>query len=289
VSTLSATVSERSLTGASDFGVTFWGVRGSIASPGPHSVRYGGNTLCVELRCGPYVLVLDAGTGLRPLGSALADRGTAEIDLFLGHTHMDHIEGLPFFGPLFRDGTTVRLWAGHLLPETTLRAVCERLMSPPLFPVPPAVFRARVEYRDFRAGETLEPRPGLRIVTRPLDHPNGCTGYRVEYAGRAVAYVTDTNHRPGTLDPNVLALIERADLVVYDAMFTETEHAERPEWGHSTWRQGVALAAAADAGRLALIHHDPARTDDELDAISAEAASARPGTLVAYEGLTLAL
>lgn len=277
------------MTAANDFAVTFWGVRGSIASPGPDTVRYGGNTLCVEVRCGAHVLVLDAGTGARPLGRALAERGPSEIDLFLGHTHMDHIEGLPFFEPLFREGATVRLWAGHLGPATTLRAVCDRLMSPPLFPVPPGIFRAHVEYRDFRAGETIEPRPGIRLLTRPLDHPNGCTGYRVEHGDRVLAYVTDTNHRPGTLDPNVLALIDHADLVVYDATFTEAEHAERRDWGHSTWQQGVALCTAADARRLALIHHDPARTDDELDAVAAQASAARPGTLVAREGLTLTL
>lgn len=271
-----------------DFSIRFWGVRGSIASPGPETVRYGGNTSCIEVRCGDSLLILDAGTGLRPLGRHLLANGRVELDLFLTHTHLDHVEGLPFFQPAFDPRNVIRIWAGHLTPNGTLIDVFRKLMSPPLFPIPPDAFRAKVEFRDFECGEVMHPRPGVRMATVALDHPGGAVGYRVEYDGRAVCYVSDTNHPgDGRVNPEIRDLVAGAEIVVYDAMFTDEEHAQRPDWGHSTWREGARLCEEAGAGTLVLWHHDPIRSDDALDAIGAEADAARPGTLVAREGLIL--
>ena len=160
-------------------------------------------------------------------------------------------------------------------------------MCPPLFPVPVEIFRARVDFNEFQCGDTFHPHPGVIIRTAPLDHPDGATGYRVEYGGKSICYVTDTNHVPGQPNEDILGLIQGADIVIYDAMFTEEEFARCATWGHSTWQEGARLCAAAGAKTLVIFHHDPCRTDDALDAIGVAANTARPGTVVAREGMVL--
>lgn len=272
----------------SDFSVRFWGVRGSIACPGPETVRYGGNTSCLEVRCGEHLLIFDAGTGIRELGSALLAAGDkVDVDLFYTHTHFDHICGLPFFSPIFVPGTKVRMWAGHLLPEMQLRPVLCDMMMAPLFPVPMDHIEEQISFIDFRVGETIEPQPGVRLRTRPLNHPNRATGYRIEYGGRSVAYITDTEHRAGELDENVLALVDHADFMIYDSTYTDEEYPAHRGWGHSTWQEGVRLADAAGARTLVIFHHDPAHDDAFMDKVAAAADAMRPGTLVAREGMIL--
>jgi phosphoribosyl 1,2-cyclic phosphodiesterase len=277
-------------TAPGDFLVRFWGVRGSIAAPDPSTARYGGNTSSIEVRCGARLLLFDAGTGLRYLGARLLAEGPLDADLFFTHTHFDHVCGLPFFKPFFQPQNRFRLWAGHLGADLTLhRTLCEFMMAP-LFPVPPEVFRARIEYRDFAAGETLTPASGVRLRTAALNHPDGATGYRIEYAGKSVCYVTDTEHVPGSPDRDVLALIEGADIVIYDSMYTDEEYAQSyVGWGHSTWQEAVRLGKAAGVKQLVLFHHNPDHDDDRLDAIGREATAAFPGTLIAREGLELRL
>ena len=271
-----------------DLLVRFWGVRGSAVCPGPATVRYGGNTACVEVRCGERLIIFDAGSGLRPLGNALAGE-LVDADLFLTHCHLDHVWGLPFFEPCYVPDTRLRLWAGNLLPDLTLYEVFARLLGEPLFPGGLDLFKARLEFRDFLCGQTLHPHPGLTLRTGPLNHPNQATGYRLEYAGHAVAYITDTEHVAGALDDNVLALAHGADLMIYDCTYTEEEYPPNAGRGHSTWQQGVRLAEAAGAKRLAIFHHDPAHDDAVLDRITREAAAAWPGAIIAAEGLTLRL
>jgi phosphoribosyl 1,2-cyclic phosphodiesterase len=276
---------------SADFTVRFWGVRGSIACSGPRTARYGGNTSSVEVRCAGRMLLFDAGTGLRYLGNSLASAGPAspalDADLFLTHTHFDHVCGLPFFRPFFQPQNRFRLWAGHLAEGMTLRRVLGEFMMSPLFPVPPQVFRARMEYREFKAGETLHPAPHIAVRTATLNHPDGATGYRVEFGGRSLCYLTDTEHVPGAPDRNILALIEGADLVIYDSMYTDSEYDTYVGWGHSTWQEGVRLCRAARAKRLAVFHHDPEHDDDMLDGIAREVEKQLPGSVVAKDGLLL--
>jgi phosphoribosyl 1,2-cyclic phosphodiesterase len=271
---------------APTFTVRFWGVRGSIASPGPQTARYGGNTSCLEVRCGDTRLILDAGTGIRPLGEALARQGPVDLDLLLTHSHFDHICGLPFFAPVFDPDSRVRLWAGHLPPDRRLRSVLRTMMSSPLFPVPVEIFRADCAFRDFDCGEVLEPKPGVTVRTIPLNHPDRAVGYRIEFAGRSFCYITDTEHGGGDRD-RLVEFVREAEVMVYDSTYTDQEYSARIGWGHSTWQECLRVAEAAGVGRAVLFHHDPARTDDELDRIGAEAAAMRPGTLVAREGLEL--
>lgn len=279
------------------FSVRFWGVRGSIACSGPRTARYGGNTSSLEVRCDERMLLFDAGTGLRYLGNELIkNEGVSrlaslplEADLFLTHTHFDHVAGLPFFKPFFKPQNRFRLWAGHLVEGMTLRRVLGEFMMSPLFPVPPQIFRARMEYREFKAGETLRPAEGIAVRTTLLNHPDGATGYRVDYGGHSICYLTDTEHVPGAPDRNILGLIAGADLVIYDSMYTDAEYDAYVGWGHSTWQEGVRLCRAAGAKRLAVFHHDPEHDDDMLDGIAREVEKELPGSIVARDGLVVAV
>lgn len=272
---------------ASNFFVRFWGVRGSIPTPGAATARYGGNTSCLEVRCGNRLLIFDAGTGIRPLGAHLDRTGPVDADIYFTHTHVDHIQGLPFFSSAYKKGNKLRLWAGHLKPDYTLKQVLSEMMMEPLFPVPISIFGAEIGFSDFTCGEALAPGPGIVLRTAPLNHPNRATAYRIEYAGKSICYVTDTEHRPGKPDAAILGLIDRADLVIYDSTYTDDEFPRFVGWGHSTWQEGVRLCAQAKAGRLVVFHHDPSHDDAFMDRVAAEAEAARPGTVVAREGLIL--
>lgn len=268
-----------------DFFIRFWGVRGSIACPGPEFVRYGGNTPCIEVRCGQRLLILDGGTGLRPLGEQLKALGSVEADIFFTHTHLDHIVGVPFFAPIYDKNSNLKLWAGHLHPPYQLRDVLAGMMVDPLFPVPIDFFGSRPHYNDFQSGDTLHPCSGVTIKTAPLNHPNGATGYRIEYKGKSVCYVTDTEHDPQKPDATILDLIQGADLFIYDCTYTEEEYSKHVGWGHSTWMEGAKLANLAQVKTFCIFHHDPSHNDSTMDQIASQAHQYRPGTIVAREGM----
>jgi phosphoribosyl 1,2-cyclic phosphodiesterase len=268
--------------------VRLWGARGGIACPGPQTAKYGGNTACVEVRFGDHLLIFDAGTGLRRLGDALlAKGGPIKADIFFSHFHMDHVCGLPFFVPCYIPTNQLRIWGASPPHGRTTKEALSVMMADPLFPVGLDEFKAKIEYRDFRAGETLKPHSNATLRTMPLNHPGGCTGYRLDFGNKSIAYVTDTEHKPGTLDRNVLDLAGGADLLIYDANYTDEEFPKYVGWGHSTWQEGVRLADAADVDTLVLFHHDPKHNDELLDCINTEAERMRPGTIVGREDLEI--
>ena len=255
-------------------------------------MRYGGNTSCLEIGCGDQMLIFDAGTGLHALGADLAaNRGMVgggfKYDLFFSHTHFDHICGFPFFAPAFDPSNEVRIWAGHLMPERTIREVLIYLMMDPLFPIPIDTMRAKLDFQDFEAGEILSPGDDITIRTAPLNHPNGATGFRVEYDGRSICYVTDTEHTGDEPDKNILDLIEGADYFIYDSTYSDDEFTEHKGWGHSTWQEGARLADLAGVGTFVAFHHDPDHDDDHMDAVCEALDAVRPGSVVAREDLVL--
>jgi phosphoribosyl 1,2-cyclic phosphodiesterase len=275
--------------------VRFWGVRGSISCSGAEYSRYGGNTSCLEVMAGGRRLIFDAGTGIRTLGLDLARQAPLDIDIYFTHTHLDHLSGLTFFAPLFDARNSVRMWAGHLEAPYTLKKVVSNLMQAPIYPVTLEIFKAKVSFIEFTAGEQLSCGT-VAMRTARLNHPNGATGYRIEHAGKSICYITDTEHRPGGVDKTIVELCRGADVMIYDCSYTDEEYARYKGWGHSTWQEGVRVADAAGVGTLAIFHHDPSHSDAFMDDVAREAAAMRPGTvsgglprvLVAHEGLTLA-
>ena len=213
------------MTSESTIRLKFWGTRGSIPCPGPDTVRYGGNTTCFEVTCGERRIIIDAGTGIRLLGKKimLEEGNFLNADLFFTHTHMDHIQGLPFFAPLYNPESDVRLHAGHLGDQKydLLGIVGTMLMKDPVFPVPSALIEKACSFNDYPCGKIFDLGDGIIIKTGKLNHPNGACGYRIEYGGKSLAICTDTEHYEGKLDDEVLALADQADAMIYDSAYTD--------------------------------------------------------------------
>ncbi len=268
--------------------VRFWGTRGSIPVPGPDTLLYGGNTCCVEVRLGTRLFMVDAGSGFEAAGRVLGGEISDRIDLLLSHLHHDHVAGLPFFSPILTGRCSVNIHCGNLGGRTA-KAALDTLFSPPLFPVSLDDLPATFCHVGFEAGETLDFEDGIRIATCPLRHPGGATGYRFDFRGRRLCYVTDIEHLESGPEAHVVRFCEGADLVIYDAMFTEQQFAQHKGWGHSTWQAGVALCRAAKARALAAFHHHKRHDDAVLAAIEHDLAAALPGSFVAREGQTVLL
>lgn len=267
--------------------VKFWGVRGSIACPSPDHVVYGGNTSCLEIFAGDERIIMDAGTGIRNLGQEFIKDGVRKGTLLLTHSHWDHINGFPFFGPAFMNNSRFTIAAGHLYNAGGIENVLASQMSNPTFPVPLEALQATLTFEDFKAGETWGLGAGVKIITAPLNHPNGATGYRVEFGGKSICYVTDTEHVIGKPDQTVLKLIEGADIVVYDCTYTDQEFKAKIGWGHSTWQEGVRLCKMAGARQLAIFHHDPDHNDDFMRQVEFDSRTEWQGTIVAREQMIL--
>ncbi|TRU36527.1 MAG: MBL fold metallo-hydrolase [Microcystis aeruginosa Ma_MB_F_20061100_S20] len=274
------------------FQIKFWGVRGSIPCPGSETVRYGGNTSCVEMQVGGERLIFDGGTGLRILGQSLMAESPVKVHLFFTHSHWDHIQGFPFFTPAFIRGNTFNIYAVPSPNGATIKQTLHDQMLHPNFPVPLQIMRADLEFYNLEMGETLH-YGDVSVETRPLNHPGEAVGYRVNWRGLSAAYITDTEHFPDHLDDNVLALAWQADVMIIDATYTDEEYYDpkysKVGWGHSTWQQAVKIAQAAQVKQLVLFHHDPAHNDDFLDRIGEQVRKIFPKTILAREGLSIEL
>lgn len=269
----------------------FWGVRGSIPVPGPDTVRVGGNTPCVEIRTADReVLIIDAGTGIRLLGLDLIERGLDHQPtvLLFSHTHWDHIQGLPFFTPArLRWNRLVILGARRV--DQHLEQILAGQMIDAYLPFALEDLHADLLIKEIHDGEKIVVGNHTSVLPCRLPHPGGVFGFRIACQGKVAVYASDVNHPPTGLDPRIVKLSQGADLLIHDAHFTTEEKAERPDWGHSSWLEAVQTAQQAGAKRLALFHHDPMHTDDQLEAIEREARSIFPGCFLAREGMEVVL
>jgi phosphoribosyl 1,2-cyclic phosphodiesterase len=291
--------------------VRFWGTRGSIASPGPDTVKYGGNTTCIEVRPDDgSVIILDAGTGIRPLGLELMKSMPVNAHVFISHTHWDHIQGLPFFVPLFVPGCRVSFY-GTFDPvyQRGLADILQAQMEYCYFPVREVELNAEISYRSLKDSEVIEV-GGARVSTVLMNHPVLTFGYVIEADGQKVFFTGDHEPPVNIYEPDdedyeeyeqILALknesIDRnltdADLVIADAMYTEEEYPTKVGWGHGTHGTCFDMARRVGAKRVVMTHHEPVRVDEQLDAIEARLQAARvdgdPEVLVAREGMTIDL
>ncbi|MEP0909388.1 MBL fold metallo-hydrolase [Leptolyngbya sp. GB1-A1] len=274
------------------FTVRFWGVRGSIACPGSGTVRYGGNTSCVEMRVGDNLLIFDGGTGLRVLGQALLPEMPIAAHLFFTHSHWDHIQGFPFFVPAFVKGNRFHIYGAIAPNGSTIEQRLTDQMLHPNFPVPLQVMGADLKFHDLEVGDSVA-LENITVETALLNHPGEAIGYRVNWQNYAVAYITDTEHFPDRMDEHVLHLAREADLLIYDATYTDEEYhhprSGKVGWGHSTWQEAVKIAKAASVKKLVIFHHDPLHDDNFMDQVREDTARQFPNSIVAWEGLTIDL
>ena len=292
------------------FRVRFWGVRGSYPTPGPQTIRYGGNTTCVEVEVGGHILVLDAGSGIIRLGDELLQRAAGQalhVTLLFTHGHSDHLQGLPFFAPLYQSETSIGFFAPRLAGREVEELVTP-LMSPPYFPVDIHRLPSRRTFHTLTGKERMVWQAGneqpVLVTGQPHiragevhvsvylnnHHPlNGSAVYRIEYSGRKLVFATDVEWQDHC-DPAFLAFVEGADLLIHDAQYTPDEYsASRQGFGHSSTLMATEAASQAHVGRLVLFHHEPTHDDEKLDALQEDARGYFAQTWSAYEGLEIDL
>lgn len=269
--------------------IKFWGVRGSIPTPGPSTVRFGGNTPCVEVRCGGRLLIFDGGSGLRLLGKSLRGEDPIEGSIFFSHLHWDHIQGIPFFEPAFQKDNCFHIYGPKRF-HLSLERVLSGQMEFPHFPVSLDQLGAKLFFNELHDGSSLD-LEGVAVKAALVNHPGGSLSYRVEYRSRVLVYASDAEYH-GSLDDKFVRHVQGANCLIFDTTYTDDEYSGKrgkshKGWGHSTWQDGVRIAKAASVGRLVLYHHEPNHDDDFIEAVEAMAKKEFPGAIAAREGLEL--
>ncbi|GAB4419252.1 MAG: MBL fold metallo-hydrolase [Bryobacter sp.] len=269
----------------------FWGVRSSIPTPAPENLGCGGNTTGLEVRA-PLgaTLIIDGGTGARMLGLDLLSRssgGSVNLDILTTHFHWDHIQGIPFFAPLYKPKNPITFHTSKAADE--MRNIPEGQMTHPYFPVSFGLLGAQREFSTL--DQNSGPIAGGAFRVRPfaLNHPQGCSGYRIETEGGVIVHACDHEHGDPEADRRLLEMAQGADLLVYDLQFTPAEYDAKKGWGHSTWLEGTRVAKPAGVKRLLLTHHDPSHSDAFLEAMLLEARQEFPNTDLAKEGQAFAV
>ncbi|MFZ3130379.1 MAG: MBL fold metallo-hydrolase [Desulfosporosinus sp.] len=278
-----------------DLQVIFWGVRGSIAVPGPDTAIFGGNTSCVQIQIGKRLFIMDSGTGIHKLGQKLLKQpsGSVKGDIFITHTHWDHIQGFPLFGPAFMTGNHFTLYGQNKM-DLTFSDLMKGQMMYEHFPVSLDEMGADINFHELSGVETLDLGDGIELRTILLNHPGGAVGYRLDHAGRSCCYLSDNEHA-AEFEQDLKLFVDGADLVIYDANFTDEEYlgnvgySQKKGWGHSTWQEGIKLVIAARAKKLVLFHHANFRNDRDMEIVEQAAQAVYPNCVAAREGMVINL
>jgi len=277
-----------------NFEVTFWGVRGSLPVPGVDTIKYGGNTPCVQIQIGDRLFIMDAGTGIYNLGQHLVKQGGHICgDIFITHTHWDHIQGFPFFAPAFIPGNSFTLY-GLRSVNLSFRDLIKGQMMYDYFPVSLDEMGSNIYFHELTIGESIQMGDGIVLSSFLNHHPGGCLAYRLDHDGRSCCYMTDSEHT-NKIELDLLNFIAGADLLIYDTHFTDKEYAGYEGFpsvagqGHSTWQEGIKLVKACGAKKLVLFHHATFRSDNEIEAIECEAQEQYPNLVAAREGMLICL
>jgi len=268
----------------------FWGVRGSTPTPVITNLRCGGNTSCLELQNSDgESVIFDAGSGIRNLGQQMIQRAAGkplDVKIFLTHFHWDHIQGVPFFAPLYGPKNNVAFHSStNCLP---LVETLEGQMAQPYFPVSFSQVSSKRDFNEISAGEVIKV-GNLRIQPFALNHPQGAAGYRIEADGAVIVYATDFEHGVPKFDSILREYAHNADVLICDSQYTPGEYESHRGWGHSTWENATSVAQDANANHLILFHHDPEHDDDQMDRITARASESWENTVAAYEGYSIVL
>ena len=270
--------------------IKFWGVRGSTPTPQPENLRYGGNTSCVEVRLGNTLFIFDCGTGFRTLGHQLRrefNGHPVSAHVFVSHFHWDHIQGLPFFGPLY-DKRENRFIFHSSSRTRSLKQVMQEQMAAPYFPVDMTEMKAQQSFCDIEQGRV--PFDDATVEAMWLNHPQGCLGFRIETRDGVFVYATDNEPGDAMFDKNVRKLAEGADVLIYDAQYLPEEYEARKRgWGHSHWREAINVVLQSGAKELILYHHDPEHDDACIDKVVKEARNYYPRVRAAAEGMEIVL
>jgi phosphoribosyl 1,2-cyclic phosphodiesterase len=271
--------------------IKFWGVRGSTPTPQAENLRYGGNTSCVEVRVGDQIFIFDCGTGFRVLGQALEQEFAEQpfaAHVFVSHFHWDHIQGLPFFRPLYNSPGSQFMFHASSRTRSLEQALTDQMASP-YFPVNLDQMLAKRNFYNIENG-CVPMEDGIRIKTAHLNHPQGCLGFRLETKEGILVYATDNEPGNSTFDQAVRKLAEGADVLIYDAQYLPEEYAARRRgWGHSHWREAVNVVMESGAKELILYHHDPDHTDAVVDKVVENARNYYPKVRAAAEGMEILL
>ncbi|MDQ1472783.1 MAG: hypothetical protein QOJ99_4263 [Bryobacterales bacterium] len=268
----------------------FWGVRGSTPTPQVENLTFGGNTSCVEIRTAANdCLIFDAGSGIRNLGQSLMKEAAGQpinVKLFLTHFHWDHIQGIPFFAPIYGPKNHVEFYTG--LEGRPLQETLEGQMAKPYFPVDFDQVAAKREFINIENGGTIDAN-GVRIIPFPLNHPQHAAGYRIEAHGAVIVYATDYEQGHPELDKTLRDYSADADILICDAQYTPSEYESHRGWGHSTWQNAVHVARDSKARQLFLFHHDPTHDDQQMMRITEDARMQFENTTAAWEGFAAVL
>ena len=264
--------------------IKFWGVRGSIPTPGKNFTKFGGNTSCVELHVNNKLIIFDMGSGLVNLGNYLLKKNIKNFDILLSHFHYDHTCGLPFFQPAYDKKFQFTIRSGIEKTRNKTFEVLNKQISSPSFPITVNAFSAKIKFCDFKIGRDFYI-DKVRVKTISLNHPDGAVGYRVEYDNKAICYVTDHEHELKKKNKNLLDFLKNAEVLIYDSTYDDKHFKNYIGWGHSTWQEATRLAKECNIKKLFIYHHNPENDDKKMSHIESACKKIDNNFIVAKEGM----